>query len=620
MKLGDKGVYSTKLKGNRLGTEFMYDVHVDNKVNRVVDPYAKAVTINGERAVVADPKPSEITNPSKETIKSPVIYELHVRDLSISKDSGIKNKGKFKGLTEEGTRTDSGQVTGLDYIKSLGVTHVQLLPIFDYSSNSVDEKNPDATFNWGYDPVNYNAVEGSYSTKAEDPFNRISELQEMIDKLHQNDLAVIMDVVYNHVSNPTDHSFEKLVPGYYFRQAEDGSYLGGTGVGNETASERKMMRKFIIDSTKYWLETYKLDGFRFDLMGTHDYETMNMVYEELKKINPNVILLGEGWNMDVGLEEEKRATQLNADKMPEIAFFNDEIRDQVKGSVFEEEEIGFVQGKSGLEKEILKSIKGGQGLKTYSSSKQLIQYVEAHDNLTLWDKLKLSYPRENDESRLKRHKLATSIVMLSQGTPFIHAGQEFARTKGGDSNSYKSPDSVNQFDWTRAEQFSSNVDYLRELIKIRRHYKLFDMKAYDQINKNFKELQASSGTIAYQLSENGQDLIIVVHNSNNSTVKLPISNGNYKILAKDQKARFEGIANIEIASKELEVDPLSTMVLVGKKNDKLSNNKNTKDKEKPIEKTEETTDDEISRELPIYVVGGALLIAALYFIVKRLTR
>lgn len=574
MEKQDKGVYSATVEGDKLGLEYMYDVYVDGSINRVVDPYVKAATINGERGVVANPKSSSVERPQGKDMKNPIIYELHVRDYSIAENSGIKNKGKFLGVVEENTKADNGQATGLDYLKSLGITHVQFLPIYDYSANSVDERNPEKMFNWGYDPVNYNVPEGSYSTDASNPFKRIEELQAMVDKLHENNIGVIMDVVYNHVFSPTEHSFDKIVPGYYFRQGEDGKFLGGTGVGNETASERKMMRKFIVDSTKYWLETYKLDGFRFDLMGTHDYETMNIVYEELSKINPNVIVLGEGWNMDMGLAEDKRATQLNAEKMPNIAFFNDDIRDGIKGSVFDDAALGFVQGKTGMEKDLLASIKGGEGLKSYTSPQQLIQYVEAHDNLTLWDKLKISYSRENEESRLKRHKLATSMVLFSEGKPFLHAGQEFARTKGGDHNSYKSPDSVNQLDWIRADKYSDNVDYVRELIKIRKDHPIFNLSSYEDVNKSFKEVKVAPSLIAYELSDGKEDLI-VVHNANNEVSTLELGKGNYKVLVKNQMAKAGGLEEISVKEgEEVKVDALSTLVLVSNSKSTEMNQKN----------------------------------------------
>ncbi|MDO4605600.1 MAG: type I pullulanase, partial [Helcococcus sp.] len=561
MTRGDKGVYTYKLSGDQLGTEYMYEVHVNGKVNRAVDPYAKAVTVNGERGVVANPKPTDVPRPVGKDMKNPIIYELHIRDYSIAENSGMKNKGKFLALTEKGTKADNGQMTGIDYLESLGVTHIQILPMYDYAS--VNEASDKPQFNWGYDPLNYNAVEGSYSKDATKPFLRIEELQDTIDAIHNKGMGVIMDVVYNHVFDPARHSFEYVVPGYYFRQDDKGGFLGGTGVGNETASERKMMRKFIIDSTKYWVETYKLDGLRFDLMGTHDYETMNMVYEELVKINPNIFILGEGWNMDMGISEDLRATQKNAAKMPKLSFFSDDIRDGVKGNVFTATDPGFVNGKSGQESYIMQNIKGGQGLQGYVSASQVVQYVEAHDNLTLWDKLEITNPDDTEETRLKMHKLATSIVMLAQGTPFIHAGQEWARTKGGDHNSYKSPDSVNQFDWDRVLEYKDNIDYFRELIKIRKAYDVFNLKEYSQINKVFKEISKSNDLVSYKL-ENGDKDLYIAHNASRESREFEVENGIYKVLVRNQKANSLGLEELQVQEGVVEVAPLSTLVLVQK--------------------------------------------------------
>ncbi|MCT1796019.1 type I pullulanase [Helcococcus kunzii] len=563
MESNEKGVYNYKLPGDQLGKAYMFDVHFDDVTNRVVDPYAKSVTINGQRGVVVNPKPSDVSRLTGKDATNPIIYELHIRDLSIAENSGIKNKGKFLGLTELGTKSPSGQITGLDYIKSLGVTHIQLIPIYDYSKYSVDETKLDTPqFNWGYDPVNYNSIEGSYSTDPANPFNRIEELQKTIDTIHQNGMGVIMDVVYNHVAGVDQHSFDYIVPGYYFRQDAKGNFLGGTGVGNETASERKMMQKFIIDSITYLAETYKFDGFRFDLMGTHDVETMNLVYRELVKINPNIFILGEGWNMGMGIPEDIRATQKNAYKMPEgIAHFSDNFRDGVKGSVFNGAEPGFVNGQQNQEDYILQNIKGGKGLQGYTSARQVIQYVEAHDNLTLWDKLLETNPNDSDETRLKMHKMATSMVLLSQGTPFIHTGQEFARTKGGDHNSYKSPDSVNQIDWDRALKFADNVEYFRELVKIRKLYPVFDLKSYDEIDAVYKEIATEKQLVAYKLDYN-KDEIYIGYNAARNAQKFAAENGKYKVLVRDQVAKSEGIEEVEIKNGEIEIAPLSTILIV----------------------------------------------------------
>ncbi len=556
MKKEEKGVYSVTLDENQLGTIYNYEVYFGEKSNIAVDPYAKSTTVNGEHSVVVNPKPSDIKFTSS---KNPIIYELHVRDLSSYSDSGIKNKGKFLGLTEKGTKTKDGQITGLDYIKSLGVTHVQLLPIYDFSKYSVDENNQFEKYNWGYDPVNYNTPEGSYSTNPNNPNTRIKELQQLVDELHKNNIAVIMDVVYNHVFSVGEHSFDKIVPNYFFRHNEDGTLTNGTGVGNDVASERAMARKFIVDSVKYWASTYNLDGFRFDLMGILDVETMKTVRDELLKINPNIIILGEGWDMGT-LPKEEKAAQYNANKLDNIAFFNDDIRDAVKGSTFGKIGKGFASGEKNLEQRVLNNIKGGEGIKTYISANQLIQYVEAHDNLTLWDQLEKTNSDESVQVRIKRHKLASSIVLLSEGIPFIHAGQEFARTKQGNENSYNASDEINKLDWNRAKENNDIVEYIKELIAIRKDYDLFNLSDYKKINKVFKTIVAQDQVVAYRLSDDKNN-IYVIHNASFNEKEINIENGKYIVLVKDNKANANGIEKINVKNSKIKISPISTLVI-----------------------------------------------------------
>ena len=562
MTKGEKGVYSHTLSGDQDKTVYMYDVHFkDGKVNRVVDPYSKSTTINGEKSVVVNPKVSVVERPKTNYVKNPIIYELHVRDLSNQAYSGIKNRGKFLGLTEEGTQTPNGFKTGLDYIADLGVSHIQLLPIYDYSKNSVNEENPLDRYNWGYDPVNYNTPEGAYSTDPSDPYKRIEELQNAVDAIHKKNMGVIMDVVYNHVFSLEEHSFNKIVPGYYFRFDENGNPHNGTGVGNETASERKMMSKYIVDSVKYWAKTYKLDGFRFDLMGILDYETMNKLVSELKEINPDIVILGEGWNMG-HLPENKRATQINSDKMPHVGTFNDDLRDGVKGSAFGGDATGFVNGEKNVEERLFSSIRTVKHIngKTYDNPYQLIQYTEAHDNKTVFDKIKEIHPDEDDSMTLKRQRLATVIPLLSQGRPFIHAGQEFARTKGGNENSYNAPAEVNELDWKRAEKYKDNIDYIKEVIAIRKSEPLFNLDSFGKIDERVKKIVAQDGLIAFKLSEVDKE-IYIGHNRENHIKEFNLANGKYEILIKDDKANHKGIGTIVVKDGKVGVDPMSTLML-----------------------------------------------------------
>ena len=554
-----KGIFEAYLPGDQHGTIYVYKIlFLNNRESISVDPYARATTVNGMKSVIAD---LNRTNPDGWGERLPafglpeeaIIYELHIRDFSISETSGIVNKGKFLGLTEKNTQNASGRKTGLDYLIDLGITHIQILPMFDYAT--VDEANlTEPQYNWGYDPLNYNVPEGSYSTDPFDPFNRIFELKQMIRTLHENGLRVIMDVVYNHVYDPKDQALERTVPGYFYRYNADGSLANGTGVGNDTASERHMMRKYIIDSVKYWAKEYHLDGFRFDLMGIHDSVTMNAIREALDKIDPSIIIIGEGWEMSTPLPEDLKASQRNAQAMPRIAHFNDSIRIALKGSDFgDEKDRGFISGKNYLEDLLLRNIKGAMHLSSHSSyvdPEQVIQYVEAHDNLTLYDKLLRSNPDDSEEVRIKRHTLATSIVLLSQGVPFIHGGQEFLRTKAGVANSYQSPDEINQFEWERVTTFQESVAYVKGLIALRKSEYLFRLHTHEEIDAHFTMLSENFNIIAFSLT-NSEKKYIVIFNGNRSDTIFRIQKGKYAILVEDNQVFLESMPEAVLMEKIL---------------------------------------------------------------------
>ena len=554
-----KGIFEAYLPGDQHGTIYVYKIFfLNNRESISVDPYARATTVNGMKSVIAD---LNRTNPDGWGERLPafglpeeaIIYELHIRDFSISETSGIVNKGKFLGLTEKNTQNASGRKTGLDYLIDLGITHIQILPMFDYAT--VDEANlTEPQYNWGYDPLNYNVPEGSYSTDPFDPFNRIFELKQMIRTLHDNGLRVIMDVVYNHVYDPKDQALERTVPGYFYRYNADGSLANGTGVGNDTASERHMMRKYIIDSVKYWAKEYHLDGFRFDLMGIHDSVTMNAIREALDKIDPSIIIIGEGWEMSTPLPEDLKASQRNAQAMPRIAHFNDSIRIALKGSDFgDEKDRGFISGKNYLEDLLLRNIKGAMHLSSHSSyvdPEQVIQYVEAHDNLTLYDKLLRSNPDDSEEVRIKRHTLATSIVLLSQGVPFIHGGQEFLRTKAGVANSYQSPDEINQFEWERVTTFQESVAYVKGLIALRKSEYLFHLHTHEEIDTHFTMLSENFNIVAFSLT-NSEKKYIVIFNGNRSDTIFRIQKGKYAILVEDNQVFLESMPEAVLMEKIL---------------------------------------------------------------------
>ena len=573
MTYDTKGTWVATLKGDQNGTVFNYRVSVNNTVNEAVDPYVRATTVNGLRGVIVnldatDPKGWNTSKP-KFTGKptDAVIYELHVRDLSMDPSSGIpaKNKGKFLALTDLST-SNQGQKTGVSAIKNLGVTHVELLPIFDFAT--VNENLP--TFNWGYDPQNYNVPEGSYSSDPTKPTVRITELKSAIMSLHKAGLRVNMDVVYNHVSNANTFSQNLIVPGYFFRRDDNGNLTSGSGCGNDVASERPMVRKFIVDSVKYWTTEYNLDGFRFDLMGLMDIETINEITAALKKIDPTILVIGEGWNMGT-LPAEKRANQLNISKLPGVAHFNDQIRDGIKGSVFDAADNGFATGKFTAKMNVMAGIVGNTDYSTEIMTKwtttapgQSVNYVESHDNMTLVDKITASVKDAKPADIAQLSQLAASIALLSQGMPFIQAGQEFLRSKGGDTNSYKSSDLVNSLKWGTQSANAATVKYYKGLIELRKAHPAFRMATTDLVRKNLKFLTSPEGTIAYSI--NGSDVkdsastIVVVHNATTAaqTITLPKS-GSWSVLVESGRAGTTVLRKITGGS--VSVEARSTLVI-----------------------------------------------------------
>ncbi|MFD2670849.1 type I pullulanase [Marinicrinis sediminis] len=583
MQRDANGTWIAKLDGDQDGTIYTYKVLIGDSWNEAVDPYARTVTVNGDRGVVVDLdktnpddwKPD--SKPAFEHAVDAIIYELHVRDLSMHPESGITHKGKFLGLTEKGTTGPNGTKTGLDHILDLGVTHVQILPFYDYAS--VDETKLDTPqFNWGYDPKNYNAPEGSYATDPYNPYTRITELKKTIQTLHDHDLRLIMDVVYNHVFAVNTSSLHQLVPGYYFRYTEDGQLVNGSGVGNDTASERKMMRKLIVDSVVYWAKEYNIDGFRFDLMGIHDIDTMNEVRAALDEIDPSIITIGEGWDLGTQLDAGEKANQNNASQLPGIGQFNDSTRDGIKGSVFNQNEPGWVNGKYQDSYLIKGAAAGGvfynSLIQHYAvEPDQSVNYVEAHDNNTLWDKLTFTNPDASDEEKESMHKLASAIVLTSQGISFLHAGQEFMRTKGGDENSYRSPDSVNQLDWVRKDQYQHVVDYFKGMIELRKSHPAFRMTSAEDIQEHIAFIDTPSEVVAYTINDHANqdswETIAVVYNAdkNNQQVTLP-KDGSWHVVLNGEQAGTQPITTLE--GNQIDVPARSAMVLYQGENNGLA--------------------------------------------------
>ncbi len=553
MQKSNDGTWVIELPGNKNGLFYTFRVMINKKwQNEIPDPYAKAVGINGKRAMIVDLGKTNPVNWKKDkspAFKNPtdaIIYELHVRDASISPNSGIKNKGKFLGLTERGTKNATGLSTGLDHIKELGVTHVHLLPLYDF--NSVDETKPDAKYNWGYDPLNYNVPEGSYSTNPYDGVTRIKEFKQLVKTFHENGLRVVMDVVYNHTALTETSNFNQLVPGYYYRQTKDGKFSNATACGNETASERPMFRKFMLESMMYWVQEYHVDGFRVDLMGVHDIETMNLISKELHKIKPDILIYGEGWTAGASpLPDSLRAIKANASKLDRIAVFSDDIRDGIKGSVFEYTDKGFASGKPGMEESIKFGIaascwhpqvdynKVNYSKAPYSAEPfNTVTYAECHDNHVLWDKLAISAKDAFMEQRMEMHKLALSIVLTSQGISFLHAGTEFLRSKKGVENSFESPDSINAIDWNLKTINKYEFNYVKALIKMRKAHPAFRMLSAKQIASAIRFLDGMEpGIIAYTIDGHSAGdkwkKILLVFNGTGEEKSIVAQQGNYRV-------------------------------------------------------------------------------------------
>ena len=591
-----QGVWSVTISGDLKNTYYTYLVTVDGTTRETVDIYARSTGVNGMRGMVLDLDSTDPTgweNDKRvecENQTDAIIWEAHVRDFSSSSDSGMTNKGKFLAFTETGTTVNGDGVhkTGIDYLEDLGITHVHLLPVYDYGS--VDEtKLSTDQFNWGYDPMNYNTPEGSYSTNPYDGSVRVKEFKQMVQALHKKNIGVVMDVVYNHTyvgSDDKNDWFNYTVPNYYYRQNAKGTFSNASGCGNETASDRAMYQKYMIDSLTYWATEYHLDGFRFDLMGIHDTDTMNAIRVALDKIDPDILIYGEPWTADATPCPKPTAVQGNMKLVSEeIAAFNDKVRDAIKGSCFNAADPGFIQG-AGYEEALKGSIQANStsmsGTGQWSKQpSQTVTYTSAHDNYTLYDKLVKSckggsgYGNRYDDL-VAMNKMAGGIILTSQGISFFQAGEEFARSKYGDENSYKSATSVNQLKWQNTITYSDIYEYYKGLIEIRKAYSPFR----DPTN-------TSNGTIYFSWAQSGfpsnvvaftmynklnpsseWNFVAVLHNANASekTVTLRTYDGvtlpsQWVILANGTKA---GTTSLGTTGSTVTVPARSTMVLVDK--------------------------------------------------------
>ena len=557
-----RSIFSVTAEGNLDGVYYTYEVHTSDGTFSSHDPYARACGVNGHRSMVIDlskTNPYGFADEDRPKLADPmsmVITEVSVADVSAGASAHSRYPGKFKAFTEDKT---------LSYFKDMGVTHLQLMPSYDFAS--IDESDSlKEQYNWGYDPYNYNVPEGSYST---DPFNgavRVREYKEMVHSIHEAGLGVIMDVVYNHTFVGDGSNFSLTVPGYFYRHKPDGSYSDASGCGNETASERAMVRRYIVESVKYWAEEYHVDGFRFDLMGIHDVETMNEVKAELTKLDPSIFVYGEGWTAsDSPLPEDQRAIKVNAPKLNDVAVFSDDLRDALKGSVFETTQAGFASGKpEGNEESIKFGIVGAirhpqidynQILycKAPYANKptQVINYVSCHDDLCLMDKLKLSAPKDATPDELIRFgKLAQTIIFTSQGVPFMRAGEELLHDKKGVHNSYQSPDSINEIDWSLKAKNKDVFNYYKDLIALRKSHPAFRIATAEGVREalQFQEVN-QPGVVAYTLGEhaNGDSWkkIMVIFNGNRKAVTVSLPEGTWIPVCKDGRIYLDGKGSVQ---------------------------------------------------------------------------
>ena len=584
LEMGEDGIWNTSIKEDLKGKFYTFNVKVNGKwLGDTPGIMAKAVGVNGKRAAVIDLRstdPEGWANDVRPLLKDYadiIVYEMHHRDFSLDSVSGIRNKGKFLALTELGTTTSQGEKTGIDHLKELGVTHVHILPSYDYAS--VDESKPDkAQYNWGYDPQNYNVPDGSYSTDPYKPDVRIKEFKQMVQALHKAGIRVVLDVVYNHTFNTEESNFERTVPGYFYRQTKDGKPANGSGCGNETASDRAMMRKYMVESVLYWINEYHIDGFRFDLMGIHDIETMNEIRAAVDKIDPSIFIYGEGWAASAPqLDQEELAMKANIYKMPRIAAFSDEMRDGLRGGWDDDRKGAFLIGQPGHEMSIkfglVGAVKHPQVINdsvNYSKEPwalqptQMISYVSCHDDMCLADRLKATMPDATDEERASLHKLAETFVFTSQGVPFIFAGDEMMRDKKGIHNSYNSPDSINTIDWRNKTIHHDVFDYVRELITLRKNHPAFRMGDGDKVRQYMEFLPVEgSNLVAFILKDNANGdswkNIIVAFNSRKEPAKLSIPAGRYTIVCKDGKIKQSGMG--QVSGNEIIVPARSAMII-----------------------------------------------------------
>ena len=529
--------------------------------------FAKAVSVNGQKAAIIDMQatdPEGWENDQRPAMADPtevVVYETHMRDFTIDATSGIANKGKFIAFTEQGTKTAEGLASGIDHLKELGITHIQILPMYDYGS--IDETTLDLNkYNWGYDPVNYNVPEGGYSTNPYDPATRIREAKAMIQALHAAGIRVVMDVVYNHTFSVEGCALGRVVPQYFYRMNEDGTYANGSGCGNETASDKEMMRQFMVESVCYWAREYHIDGFRFDLMGIHDQETMRQIRAALDEIDPSILTYGEGWAASSpAYPYEQLAMKQWTYTMPRVGAFSDDIRNALIGSPFDHHR-GFASGNTASRDAVCYGLVACPDWS--GEPMQHVSYITCHDNYCLRDRIEVAAAEETEATKLRMNKLAQTAVMVSQGMTFFYGGEELFRTKQGVENSYQSPDSINVIEWTNKQTYGDLYAYYREIIKIRRQHKGFRLGTAELV-KNHVEFPETNneGLIIYRIKDlQGIDTaasLIVLLNGTAAPMEVEVPQATYTVLAQDAQANANGMGTIE--GGKVQVAPYSATIL-----------------------------------------------------------
>jgi pullulanase len=570
----ESGVWQATVKGNLLGKFYTFDMGK----GECPGVFAKAVGVNGQRGAIVNlvkTDPEDWCCDAHPVIKSPadlIVYEMHHRDFSIARPDA-KYPGKFLALTEP---------WAIDHLKALGVNAVHILPSYDYGS--VDETRLNTPqYNWGYDPVNYNVPEGGYSTNPYDPACRILEFKQMVQALHNAGIAVILDVVYNHTYDIDHSNFQRTYPDYYYRKEmvngklSNGKYSNGSGCGNETASDQPMMRKFMIESVKYWVKEYHIDGFRFDLMGCHDIETMNEIRKALDTIDPSIFIYGEGWSAgQCALPTEQLGVKANISSMPRIAAFSDEIRDGLRGPFDDDTKGGFLAGVPDCEESIKFGIVGAIDHPQVDMSKvnyskapwateptQMMSYVSCHDDMCLVDRLKASIPNLGDDELIRLDLLAQTAVFTSQGVPFMLSGEELLRSKKGVHNSFESPDSINQLDWKNLQRYPQVFKYYQDLIALRKHHPAFRLGDAHLVRKHLEFLDAPVGVLAFRLKDYaGRDdwrNIIVILNANREQASVALPKAMYTIVC--QNGEINEASTSKLFGRRALVAPQTAMIL-----------------------------------------------------------